>query len=152
MALCRYCMHAVLSDGMACSQCLAAKDLRDPAGLAKLGQIQLEVIFEDASHPLASQAMHLWQQREVYGAGMPSTSATCCGPLHRTCTGSGRRVDSSPKPPPVRSAGAAVYCPACGAQFGGMQQCPWDGHVLLPLAGADPTAVAFYAVLRALEA
>lgn len=56
------------------------------------------------------------------------------------------------RPPEVRSAGAAVYCPTCGKQFGGMRHCPWDGAELLPLHGADPMAVAFYAALAEGEA
>lgn len=51
----------------------------------------------------------------------------------------------------ARTDGAAVYCPTCGAKFGGMRRCPWDDALLLPLADADPTAVAFYAALAAEE-
>jgi hypothetical protein len=40
-----------------------------------------------------------------------------------------------------------VYCPDCGAQFGGMTVCPWHGVELLALAGADPVARAFYAAI-----
>lgn len=46
-----------------------------------------------------------------------------------------------------RTDGAAVFCPTCGACFGGMSRCPWDGAELLPLDDADPTAVAFYAAI-----
>jgi hypothetical protein len=49
----------------------------------------------------------------------------------------------------ARSPGAAVYCPICNAQFGGMLHCPWDDSVLLPLVDADPTAVAFYQAIGA---
>lgn len=51
-----------------------------------------------------------------------------------------RRQDAMP----VRTDGSAVECPECGAQFGGMSVCPWDGSKLVPLPNADPTAVAFY--------
>lgn len=47
-----------------------------------------------------------------------------------------------------RTDGAAVTCPECGANFGGMVECPWDGTTLTPLADADPTAVAFYKAIR----
>lgn len=43
-----------------------------------------------------------------------------------------------------RTDGAAVECPTCGAKFGGMKECPWDGATLTPLADADPDAIAFY--------
>jgi hypothetical protein len=49
---------------------------------------------------------------------------------------------------PYRTDGSAVYCPECGAKFGGMTYCPWDRSLLLPLADAHPTAVAFYAAIR----
>lgn len=43
-----------------------------------------------------------------------------------------------------RTDGAAVECPTCGAKFGGMQKCPWDGATLIQLLDADPLAVALY--------
>ena len=49
---------------------------------------------------------------------------------------------------PVRTDGAAVYCPTCEAKFGGMTRCPWDDTELLSLEDADPTAVAFYEAIR----
>lgn len=51
----------------------------------------------------------------------------------------------------ARTDGAAVECPKCGAKFGGMTKCPWDGSVLVSLPDADPAAVAFYEALRASE-
>lgn len=45
------------------------------------------------------------------------------------------------------SPGAAVYCPKCEAEFGGMVECPWCEVKLLPLAGVDPIAAAFYATM-----
>lgn len=56
-----------------------------------------------------------------------------------------------PEPPEHPSPGAAVYCPECGAQFGGMEFCPWCPPRpvrLLPIPNADPTAVAFYEAIR----
>lgn len=47
-----------------------------------------------------------------------------------------------------RSDGAAVTCPSCGANFGGMRHCPWDGAKLIPLEDADPAAIAFYTALE----
>jgi hypothetical protein len=52
-----------------------------------------------------------------------------------------------------RSAGAVVGCPMCGAQFGGMVECPWDDVLLWPLVGVgehpdDAVAVAFYGAIR----
>jgi hypothetical protein len=44
-----------------------------------------------------------------------------------------------------------VECPVCGAKFGGMVTCPWDGALLTPLPDADPMAVAFYEALREVE-
>lgn len=52
----------------------------------------------------------------------------------------------------MRTDGAAVFCPQCGAEFGGMTLCPWDGTVLEKLPDADPVAVAFYEALREEEA
>jgi predicted RNA-binding Zn-ribbon protein involved in translation (DUF1610 family) len=46
-----------------------------------------------------------------------------------------------------RTDGAAVECSTCGARFGGMTRCPWDDTALVPLHDADPTAVAFYALI-----
>jgi len=43
-----------------------------------------------------------------------------------------------------RKNGAVVFCPVCGAEFGGMEFCPWDDHRLVPLARTNPMAVAFY--------
>lgn len=50
------------------------------------------------------------------------------------------------------SPGAAVYCPHCHCQFGGMVWCPWDGALLRKLPNADPLATAFYEAVGALEA
>lgn len=47
-----------------------------------------------------------------------------------------------------RTDGAAVQCPTCLAKFGGMTVCPWDGADLIPLADADPVALAFYEAIR----
>lgn len=44
----------------------------------------------------------------------------------------------------MRTDGAAVECPTCGAKFGGMIRCPWDNAKLVPLPDADPVAIAFY--------
>lgn len=51
-----------------------------------------------------------------------------------------------------RTDGAAVRCPECGHEFGGMTLCPWDGSVLEALEDADPIAVAFYEALAEAEA
>lgn len=48
----------------------------------------------------------------------------------------------------LRTDGAVVGCPECGAVFGGMDTCPWDGTKLNPLEDADSTALAFYAAIR----
>ena len=51
-----------------------------------------------------------------------------------------------------RSAGAVVGCPMCGAQFGGMFECPWHDVPLWPLVGVgerpeDAIASAFYGAI-----
>ena len=49
----------------------------------------------------------------------------------------------------TRTDGAAVKCPTCGAVFGGMSLCPWDGSILVALPDADPLALAFYQAIEA---